>query len=90
MVTKVGHGQLGWRIQAPFDRVIVTAATNNVPIILKEQLAVGGVLLAPVGPAGGPQKLVRVRRLQKGFSTEDLIGVRFVPLIEPGGRADGQ
>jgi protein-L-isoaspartate(D-aspartate) O-methyltransferase len=64
-----------------FDRIIVTAAMTDVPQQLKERLTPGGILIAPVGPQGGIQTLVRVRATPTGFEQDDLIDVRFVPAL---------
>lgn len=64
-----------------FDRIIVTAAMEQVPQALKERLNPGGVLIAPVGPASGVQSLMRIARDARGFSQERLIDVRFVPAL---------
>lgn len=82
IVTKLGDGHLGWSEQAPFDRIIVTAAAPEVPGALKEQLAVGGIMVIPVGESGWNQEVVRLRRDEKGFASEELLPVRFVPLVE--------
>lgn len=82
IVTKLGDGHLGWPEQAPFDRIIVTAAAAAVPEALKEQLSVGGILLIPVGGVSAHQEVIRIRRSEEGFSSEDLLPVRFVPLVE--------
>ncbi|MGQ4272646.1 protein-L-isoaspartate(D-aspartate) O-methyltransferase [Terrihabitans sp. B22-R8] len=73
-------GMTGWPNQAPFDRIIVTAAGHDVPPALLGQLAEGGILLAPVGPPED-QKLVRVEKSGHGMVRTDLIPVRFVPLV---------
>jgi protein-L-isoaspartate(D-aspartate) O-methyltransferase len=77
----VGDGMAGAPDHAPFDRVIVTAAGTDVPRALIDQLAVGGILLAPVGPENGPQHLTKVTKLETGELRETLIAVRFVPLL---------
>lgn len=78
----VGDGTLGWPGQAPFDRIIVTAAGPWVPASLVEQLKEGGVLVIPVGPQETMQKLVRVRKLVGGEIQEENLGtVSFVPLV---------
>jgi protein-L-isoaspartate(D-aspartate) O-methyltransferase len=64
-----------------FDRIIVTAAMEEVPEALKERLTRDGVLLAPVGPHDGVQVLTRIRRTGTTFATEDLLEVRFVPAL---------
>jgi protein-L-isoaspartate(D-aspartate) O-methyltransferase len=81
IVCRFGDGTKGWPEQAPYDRVIVTAAAAQIPTALIEGLASGGVLLAPVGEDHRDQQLLRIRRNDTGFSTEDLGLVRFVPLV---------
>ncbi len=77
----VGDGSEGWAPAAPYDAVLVSAAAPLLLPALGPQLAVGGRLVAPVGPPG-EQRLVRVRRGPEGFApVEDLGGVRFVPLL---------
>jgi protein-L-isoaspartate(D-aspartate) O-methyltransferase len=81
ITVKVGDGTLGWPEQAPFDRIVVTAAAEDVPEALTDQLPIGGVLVMPVGPVDGVQKLMRLERTERGFSEVPLADVRFVPLI---------
>ena len=81
ITSQVGDGTLGWPRQAPFDRIMVTAAAAVVPETLVGQLAVGGIMVVPVGAPGGAQRLVRVRLGEDGAETEDLLDVRFVPLV---------
>jgi protein-L-isoaspartate(D-aspartate) O-methyltransferase len=81
IVCRFGDGTKGWPEQAPYDRVIVTAAASEVPSTLVDGLAPGGILVAPVGEDHHDQQLVRVRRNDDRFSTEDLGLVRFVPLV---------
>jgi protein-L-isoaspartate(D-aspartate) O-methyltransferase len=81
IVCRFGDGTKGWPEQAPYDRVIVTAAAPEVPTALVDGLASGGVLVVPVGEDHRDQQLVRVRRNDSGFATEDLGLVRFVPLV---------
>lgn len=77
-----GDGTLGWPEQAPFDAIVVAAGGPDVPDSLCEQLTIGGRLVIPVGKTVADQKLVRVTRIeQQRFRSEDLVGVRFVPLI---------
>jgi protein-L-isoaspartate(D-aspartate) O-methyltransferase len=81
---RVGDGALGWPEAAPFDRVLVTAATPEVPPALLEQLAPGGRMLLPVGPEHDVQTLRIVERGNDGPDVEaDLLPVRFVPLRHP-------
>src|SRR6266446_8453756 len=81
IVCRFGDGTKGWPEQAPYDRVIVTAAAPEVPATLVDGLASGGILVAPVGEDHRDQQLVRIRRTDDGFATEDLGLVRFVPLV---------
>ena len=76
-----GDGTKGWPEQAPYERVLVTAAAPGVPAILVDSLAPGGILVVPVGEDHRDQQLVRIRREDDRFSTEDLGLVRFVPLV---------
>lgn len=78
---RVGDGLAGAPDRAPFDRVMVTAAAERVPPALVEQLAVGGMMVLPLGPHRGPQAIVRLTKAENGIKREDLIGVRFVPLL---------
>jgi protein-L-isoaspartate(D-aspartate) O-methyltransferase len=78
---KIGDGTLGWPEQAPFERIVVTAAASDVPPILAQQLAIGGVMVVPVDDGVGDPRLLRVRRDESGLDTEDLGPIRFVPLI---------
>jgi protein-L-isoaspartate(D-aspartate) O-methyltransferase len=78
----VGDGLAGVPSRAPFDRIIVTAAAEDVPQALVGQLGEGGVLVLPVGPQDGAQQIVRLTKTQTGaIEREDLIHVRFVPLL---------
>ncbi len=81
VVARHGDGAEGWPEQAPFDRIIVTAGTAEVPPALVEQLAPDGLMVLPLGPGPINQELVRVRRSDRGHDVEPLIGVRFVPLV---------
>jgi protein-L-isoaspartate(D-aspartate) O-methyltransferase len=77
-----GDGSLGWPENAPYDAIVVAAGGPRVPEMLKDQLAVGGRLVMPVGKEPGLQQLVRVVRThQDRWTTEDLGAVRFVPLV---------
>ena len=76
-----GDGMKGWPAQAPFDRIIVTAAAAELPEILLGQLAIGGIMVLPLGPERGDQELFKVRRTEEGIETEKLCDVRFVPLL---------
>jgi protein-L-isoaspartate(D-aspartate) O-methyltransferase len=74
-----GNGYLGWPDAAPFDKIIVTAAPDEMPAALVEQLAVGGILIAHVGR--GDQTMTIVRKNAAGTVTEKTIEVRFVPMV---------
>ena len=84
---EVGDGSLGWPEGAPYDAIIVTAASPEMPEPLPDQLAGGGRLVVPVGPRW-TQHLVRVRREGGTFQRETMIGVAFVPLIGQHGWQD--
>jgi protein-L-isoaspartate(D-aspartate) O-methyltransferase len=75
---RIGNGYLGWPEQAPFDRVMVTAAPDEIPRPLIEQLKVGGLMAIPVGV--GNQELRILRRTDKGMETLRTLPVRFVPM----------
>lgn len=82
IIAMPGDGALGWATQAPFDRIIVTAAADHVPTALVDQLAPEGIMLIPVGPAQGEQKLLRIEKSADGVLTQtELMSVRFVPLV---------
>jgi protein-L-isoaspartate(D-aspartate) O-methyltransferase len=78
----VGDGMKGWPKQAPFERIIVTAAAKEVPKLLLDQLAIGGIMMIPIEESPGYQNLCRITRSEKGFEREELLPVRFVPLVE--------
>jgi protein-L-isoaspartate(D-aspartate) O-methyltransferase len=81
ITTRIGDGSLGWPEQAPFERIIVTAAAADIPDILLDQLAEGGIMILPVGLDINDQHLVRVRRIAENVETDDLGPTRFVPLV---------
>jgi protein-L-isoaspartate(D-aspartate) O-methyltransferase len=78
--SKHDDGKLGWPEHAPFDAIMLTAAGDHIDARLVEQLAPGGVLVAPVGPSGG-QQLKRFRRDGDAMIEESLGAVSFVPLL---------
>jgi protein-L-isoaspartate(D-aspartate) O-methyltransferase len=82
VTSMVGDGSKGWPAQAPFERIIVTAAAREVPAALLEQLAVGGLMVIPVETPENRQELKRITRRASGYETESLLNVRFVPLVE--------
>jgi len=77
---RLGDGYSGWPEQAPFDRMMVTAAPDEIPGPLVEQLAVGGRLVIPVGSQGGPQWMTVVEKTSGGVLEKRTIPVQFVPL----------
>lgn len=81
ITTMAGDGTFGWPEQAPFERIILTAAAHDVPPLLGRQLAPGGLMVLPIDDGTGHQRLWRVRRTDEGFDTDDLGEIRFVPLI---------
>ena len=76
---RIGDGYRGWPEAAPFDAIMVTAAPDHIPPALVDQLAPGGRLVLPVGRFF--QQLVRVRRTPRGIKQEELLPVRFVPMV---------
>jgi len=81
ITSKFGDGTKGWPEQAPFDRILVTAAAATLPQTLIDSLGEGGVLVAPLGEERRDQQLVRLRRQSGQILTEELGPVRFVPLV---------
>lgn len=75
-------GSFGLPDQAPFDRILVTAAAEDPPGPLLAQLKVGGIMVLPVGQSDAVQHLIRVRRTPEGLDYDELRPVRFVPLVE--------
>lgn len=75
-------GSFGLPDQAPFDRILVTAAAEDPPGPLLAQLKIGGIMVLPVGQSDTVQSLIKVTRLQSGYDYEELRPVRFVPLVE--------
>lgn len=85
----VGDGSVGLPEEAPFERILVTAAAPDVPAALRDQLADGGRLVVPVGPRRA-QRLILVVRHGTGFDSTDTGACVFVPLVGRGGFADGR
>jgi len=81
----LGDGLGGEPLRAPYDRIMVTAAAENIPSALTAQLAEGGIMVLPLGPHGGPQELIKLTKAGQGpgdgLARESLIAVRFVPLL---------
>jgi protein-L-isoaspartate(D-aspartate) O-methyltransferase len=78
---RLGDGLAGAPDRAPFDRIIITAASEQVPEALVAQLAEGGVMVLPLGPHAGPQNLIRLTKTEGEIRQDALIAVRFVPLL---------
>jgi protein-L-isoaspartate(D-aspartate) O-methyltransferase len=82
ITTIAADGSFGLPEQAPFDRIIVTAAAEDPPGPLLAQLKPGGIMVLPVGQSDAVQSLIKVIRTDRGFDYEELRPVRFVPLVE--------
>lgn len=81
VILTCADGTLGWKINAPFDAILVAAGSPKIPEPLLNQLKVGGRLVLPVGENQQTQRLIRVTRTQNNFQTEDFGNCSFVPLI---------
>lgn len=81
VITKCDDGYLGWPEHAPFDCIIVTAAPVEIPEKLVEQLKIDGRMVVPVGKYY--QNLLLVTKTKKGIRKENIIPVRFVPMVKP-------
>jgi protein-L-isoaspartate(D-aspartate) O-methyltransferase len=77
-----GDGTKGWPEQAPFDRILVSAAADDTPANLLEQLRPGGIMVLPVGQTDEVQQLIKIEKTENGPSYSELCDVLFVPLIE--------
>jgi len=86
IVTRIGDGTKGWPEQSPFDRIIITAAAPQRPVEILAQLKDGGIAVAPV-ERDGKQILMRYERTGGSFSEDELMDVRFVPLVKGEARA---
>ena len=82
ITTFTADGSFGFPEQAPFDRILLTAAAEDPPGPLMAQLRVGGIMVLPVGQSDAVQSLIRVTRTEDGYDYEELRAVRFVPLLE--------
>ena len=81
VTTIIGDGWLGWPPQAPFDRIIVTAAALDAPAALLDQLKDGGRMIIPLGETRDTQTLVQIDKTDEGLVETSLLPVRFVPLV---------
>ncbi|MDG5800071.1 protein-L-isoaspartate(D-aspartate) O-methyltransferase [Marinilabiliaceae bacterium ANBcel2] len=77
-----GNGYLGWPEHSPFDAIVVTAAPEEIPPKLVEQLAEGGIMIVPVGPVNSLQYLKLLEKKDGKIKTDKLMPVRFVPMID--------
>ncbi|THD84335.1 protein-L-isoaspartate(D-aspartate) O-methyltransferase [Aliigemmobacter aestuarii] len=82
ITARTADGSHGLPEQAPFDRIIVTAAAEDPPGPLLAQLKIGGIMVLPVGQSDTVQSLIKVVRTERGFDYDELRPVRFVPLVE--------
>ena len=89
IVFRCADGSLGWREQAPFDRILVTAGAPKMPAFFEEQLRVGGIAVAPVGDSES-QSLMKFTRTSLGMEERVLCGCTFVPLIGREGWSAGE
>jgi len=78
---RTGDGTRGWPEQAPFDRIMVSAAAEDAPSTLLEQLRMGGIMVLPVGQSDEVQQLIRIEKTEDGPIYRELTAVRFVPLV---------
>ena len=81
ITTILSDGGHGLEQQAPFDRIIVTAASDDPPASLLSQLKIGGIMIIPVGQSDNMQKLIKIAKTDGGYDYQDLQAVRFVPLV---------
>ena len=81
ITTILSDGGHGLEQQAPFDRIIVTAASDDPPATLLSQLKIGGIMIIPVGQSDNMQKLIKIAKTDGGYEYQDLQSVRFVPLV---------
>ena len=81
ITTILSDGGHGLEQQAPFDRIIVTAASDDPPASLLSQLKIGGIMIIPVGQSDNMQKLIKIAKTDGGYEYQDLQSVRFVPLV---------
>jgi len=81
VTVRAGDGTRGWPEQAPFDRILITAAADDVPRLLLDQLRIGGIMVLPVGQTDEVQQLIRIERTEDGLDYKELGAVLFVPLV---------
>ncbi len=89
VVITTGDGSQGMPDQSPFDRIILTAAAEDPPANLLEQLRMGGIMVLPVGQSDAVQSLIKVEKTKDGLNYTELGDVRFVPLVAGIAKSDG-
>jgi protein-L-isoaspartate(D-aspartate) O-methyltransferase len=89
VIITTADGSLGMPDQAPFDRIILTAAAEDPPANLLEQLRMGGIMVLPVGQSDAVQSLIKVEKTPEGLNYTELAEVRFVPLVAGVAKTDG-
>jgi protein-L-isoaspartate(D-aspartate) O-methyltransferase len=77
-----GDGTRGWPEQAPFDRILISAAADDTPALLLEQLRPGGIMVLPVGQTDDVQQLIKIEKTDNGPTYSELCDVLVVPLVE--------
>src|SRR5262249_31784472 len=82
VTTKLGDGWAGWPEQAPFERILITAAPPEIPQALLRQLGPDGIMVLPLGAEKRTQRLIKLTMTPTGYVTQDIASVRFVPLVE--------
>lgn len=90
VIITTSDGTQGMPDQAPFDRIMLTAAAEDPPANLLEQLRMGGIMVLPVGQSDAVQSLIKVEKKPDGLTYSELAEVRFVPLIEGIAKPDGR
>ncbi|PCH95399.1 MAG: protein-L-isoaspartate O-methyltransferase [Rhodobacteraceae bacterium] len=90
VIITTADGTQGMPDQAPFDRIMLTAAAEDPPANLLEQLRMGGIMVLPVGQSDAVQSLIKVEKTPDGLTYSELAEVRFVPLIEGIAKPDGR
>ncbi len=89
VIITTGDGSLGMPDQSPFDRILLTAAAEDPPANLLEQLRMGGIMVLPVGQSDAVQSLIKIEKTEKGLNYTELGEVRFVPLVAGIAKNDG-
>ncbi len=89
VIITTGDGSLGMPDQSPFDRILLTAAAEDPPANLLEQLRMGGIMVLPVGQSDAVQSLIKIEKTEKGLNYTELGDVRFVPLVAGIAKNDG-